>query len=159
DAARWVAVAAQPPRPPALDRHQITGSLGYLQRTYGVPEQEALRRLQLQAIGPALAGKLAGAAGAPDAGMWMGPQARGLVVAAKSREAVRPQLAAASNADHIDVKQVAHSLAELVATRQDLAGRFGDGEDNPLLPRIVESDNQVVVWRRDVPGWTGHPLA
>jgi streptogrisin C len=156
-AARWV--APEPPRPPELDRRQITGSLSYLQRAYGVSEQEALRRLQLQAIGPALAVKLTDKAAASYAGMWMDQQTGRLVVAARDPEAVRPQLSTVYNADHIDVKQVAHSLAELAAARQDLAGRFGDGEDSPLLPRIVESDNQVVVWRRDVPGWTGRPLA
>ena len=158
DAARWAAPPA-PPRPPELDRHQIAGSLSYLQRAYGVPEQEALRRLQLQAIGPALAAKLTSRAAASYAGMWMDQQNGRLVVAARDPVAVRPVLAMSSNADHIDVKQVAHSLVELTVARQDLAGTFGDGEDSPLLPRIVESDNQVVVWRRDVPGWTGRPLA
>src|SRR5204862_2858464 len=143
DAARWAA-PPPPPRPPELDRHQIAGSLSYLQRAYGVPEQEALRRLQLQAIGPALAAKLTSRAAASYAGMWMDQQTGRLVVAARDPVAVRPVLGMSSNADHMDVKQVAHSLVELTVARPALAVPFGVGEDSPPLPRYVERYTHVV---------------
>jgi streptogrisin C len=144
-----------------LDARQVSGSVGYLRRTYGVSESEALRRLQLQATAQTLASTLFQRVPASYAGMWLDQAGGGrLVIAAKVPAAVSAAIGQVSDRDHIVIRQVTRSLADLTAIRAQVAAQVGDGPDSVLLPRVDERANQVVVWQRD---WlvTGdaHPLA
>jgi streptogrisin C len=127
-----------------LDAQQVRGSIAYLRKTYGVSEQEALRRLRLQATAQTLETALRREAPGSYAGMWIDQEHGGrLVVAAKTPAQVAPLAKGAS------VVRVKYSLAELTAARQRLAAELGDGPDSVLQPRVSEATNQVVVWRRD----------
>jgi streptogrisin C len=106
-----------------LDPGQVSGSIAYLRQAYGVSEQEALRRLD-QADG-------------------------GRLVVATSPQTVAGHLSGLPDRGHIVVKRVSRSLAELRATRDRLAAEVGDGPDSVVLPRVSETTNQVVAWRRD----------
>ena len=135
---------------PGLDPAQLRGSIGYLRQTYGVSEQEALRRLALQQTAQDLAGRLAQRTPATYAGMWLDQAAGGrLVVATTSPAAVDGELRGVPDRVHITVRRVAHSLAELQATQRRLAARLGDGPASVLLPEVVVQENRVVVFKRD----------
>jgi streptogrisin C len=133
-----------------LDPRQVRGSIAYLHRTFGVSESEALRRLELQARGQSLAGKLEQRAAGSYAGMWMDHAHGGrLVVAAKAPGVVAGMLAGLPDRAHVTVARVSRSLTELQALRQRVADEVGDGQDSILQPRVDEKANQVVVWNRD----------
>ncbi|GII24584.1 hypothetical protein Pme01_41810 [Planosporangium mesophilum] len=133
-----------------LNPEQVSGSIAYLRQAYGVSEQEALRRLELQRTAITLAATLEQKAAGSYAGLWL-DQADGgrLVVASTSPQAVSGHLAGLPDRGHIVVKQVGRSLAELRAARDRLAAEVGDGPDSVVLPRVSETTNQVVAWRRD----------
>jgi streptogrisin C len=133
-----------------LDPQQVRGSIAYLRKAYGVTEREALRRLELQRTAVTLAATLEKQAAGSYAGVWL-DQADGgrLILATTSPPAVAGLLRGLPDREHIMVKRVSHSLAELRAGRDRLASELGDGPDSIVLPRVSESANEVVAWRRD----------
>ncbi|MDT4989175.1 MAG: streptogrisin [Micromonosporaceae bacterium] len=150
-----------------LDARQVPGSIAYLRRTYGVSEAEALRRLRLQMTAQGLAGTLRQRVPAAYAGMWLDQAGGGrLVIEAKVPAAVATALGAVADRSHIVVHPAARSLDELDALRARVAAQLGDGPDSLLLPRVDETTNQVVVWKRDwliaaggAAATTAHPAA
>ena len=137
-------------RQSTIDPAAVRGSITYLRQTFGVSEAEALRRLRLQDTAEGLAERLAKDAAGSYAGMAIDHGHGGrLVVSATSPDVVTRLLAGTPDRAHISVKRVDRSLAQLVATKQRLAGQLGAGPDSAYLPEIAEDTNQVVVWRRD----------
>src|SRR3954469_15241230 len=85
--AALAAVPADAQTVPTLDPAQVRGSVAYLRQTYGVSEQEALRRLALQQTAQDLAGRLAQHAPSTYAGVWLDQAAGGRLVVATTAPA------------------------------------------------------------------------
>ncbi|MEU5696566.1 hypothetical protein [Actinosynnema sp. NPDC020468] len=127
----------------------VRDSVDYLVGTYGVTEQEALRRLDLQRSAVALDGALRGSTAY--GGMYLDQEAGGvLVVQATKTAAVEPFLARLPDRAHVRTKVVRNSLASLRATEARISAQVGAGPDAVYLPAVSERDNKVVVWER---GW------
>ena len=135
---------------PWLNPATVRGSVHYLRTTFGVSEDEAMRRLRLQQWAETQAARLESQAAATYAGMRLDQQHGGrLVVMSTSVGSVKTLLRAAPDRKHIVVERVSRSLAQLRATRQRLASQLGAGPDSLLLPEVSEDTNQVVVWKGD----------
>ncbi|MEU8226650.1 trypsin-like serine protease [Kribbella sp. NPDC048915] len=135
----------------ALAADNVRGSLNYLIGRYGVSEAEALRRLELQRISPALSERLAKEEPDSYAGMWIDQDNGGkLVVAMTKPERLAAIADTFPDAGNIRAKQVTRSLKELNAIRDDLVARLGrPGPESLVLPTVREDLNQVVLLRRD----------
>ncbi|MFD9736694.1 hypothetical protein [Umezawaea sp. NPDC059074] len=135
--------------PKSVDPESARESVRYLVKAYGVSEQEALRRLELQRQADGLDEVLRRDAGAEYGGMWIDQDAGGELVVAMTRpEAADRYLAALPDRSHVRTKPVRHSLAALTEARKRIAARVGAGPDAVHLPAVSEAENQVVVWER-----------
>ncbi|MCP2165596.1 S1 family peptidase [Goodfellowiella coeruleoviolacea] len=141
---------AAPAESSPLDPAAVGASVRYLVSTYGVTEQEALRRLRLQRDAAALDAQLRQEAAGQYGGMWLDQDNGGvLVVATTSGDTtIAPRLDRMADRAHITTRPVQHSLAELTATRDQIAGRVAAGPDGIYLPEVSETENRVVVWER-----------
>ncbi|MCS7476203.1 S1 family peptidase [Umezawaea endophytica] len=134
---------------PSVDRASVGESVRYLVEAYGVPEREALRRLDLQKQADELDGALRKDASAEYGGMWIDHAAGGeLVVAMTDTAAAELHLAKLPDRSHVRTRTVEHSLAELTEARGRIAARVGAGPDAVYLPAVSEVENRVVVWER-----------
>jgi streptogrisin C len=101
-------------------------SITHLRQRYGVPADEAARRLALQQTAGELADRLAGQFPAEYGGMWLDQAAGGvLTIAATDPDRIRPALAGLPDADRIRVVPVAHPLSRLGAAAAELASALG----------------------------------
>lgn len=136
-------------RTSALDPATVAASTAYLEQTYGVGPDEALRRLQLQSDATRLDATLRAKAAASYGGMAIDQQHGGvLTVDATDPAAVKPFLDQLPDRQHVQTRTVAHSLAELTQTRDQLAKQVDAGADSAYLPAVDQQDNNVVLWRR-----------
>ncbi|MBB5897572.1 trypsin-like serine protease [Kutzneria kofuensis] len=134
---------------PTLDPAAVAGSMSYLEQAYGVSPAEALRRLELQLDATRLDTTLRAKASASYGGMALDQQHGGvLTVDATDPAAVKPFLAQLPDRSHVRTRTVAHSLAELTSTRDQLAQQVAAGADSEYLPAVDQQDNNVVLWRR-----------
>jgi len=133
---------------PTLDPAAVAGSMGYLERAYGVTPAEALRRLELQLDATQLDATLRAKASEVYGGMAIDHQHGGvLVVDTTDPTVIRSLLAQFPDRTHIRTRTVRHSLAELTAVRDRLAKEAG--KDVTYLPAVDQQANTVVLWRRD----------
>ncbi|MEU4743664.1 hypothetical protein AB0G02_24805 [Actinosynnema sp. NPDC023658] len=140
--------AAAPPARATLDPASVAESVRYLVGSYGVSEREALRRLRLQAESVRLDEVLRTENAAEYGGMWLDQESGVLVVAMTDPAAAERHLKDLPDRAHVRTRPVRHSLADLTAARDRIAGKVGAGADAVYLPAVDERDNQVVVWER-----------
>jgi streptogrisin C len=143
-------VAALPSLHSSLDPASVRESVHYLVKTYGVSEQEALRRLELQNDAQKLDGLLRRDVGAEYGGMWLDQENGGTLVVAMTKPAsAQKYVQAMSDRAHVRTRAVQHSLASLTAAKSRIASQVGAGPDAVYLPVVSEADNRVVVWERN----------
>ncbi|ALG15398.1 hypothetical protein AOZ06_39030 [Kibdelosporangium phytohabitans] len=131
----------------ALDPASVRESVQYLEKTYKVTEQEALRRLELQNDAVKLDQSLRRDRGAEYGGMWLDQQEGRLVVATTKPDSVAPYVQAMPGGN-VRTQQVRYSLQQLTAAKGRLAAKVGAGPEAVYLPAVSESENRVVLWER-----------
>ncbi|NUT53734.1 MAG: hypothetical protein HOV94_41555 [Saccharothrix sp.] len=148
--------ATAAPSRAALNPAAVAESVRYLVDSYGVSEQEALRRLALQDEAVRLDGVLRRENPAEYGGMWLDQDAGELVVAMTEPAAAQRHLEGLPDRAHVRTQPVRHSLADLTAAKDRIAAKVGAGPDAMYLPAVDERDNEVVVWER---AWVGQEKA
>jgi streptogrisin C len=130
---------------PKLEPATVAGSVNYLRKTYGVTENEALRRLRLQATAHRLVKTLA--TQKSYAGLRLDQDNGGrLVISTTAPRDLAAVTAGLADKQHVSVRQVKHSLAELTGIQR----RLGKDLAGSTLTTGVDVDaNQVVVWKPD----------
>ncbi|MET8759131.1 trypsin-like serine protease [Lentzea sp. NPDC004782] len=133
-----------------IDPSTVKESIGYLVKTYGVSEREALRRLELQNDATRLDEALKREAPGEYGGMWLDQEGGGrLVVAMTKPSAAQRHVVAMPDRGHVKIRTVQHSLASLRAARDRISEQVGAGPDSVYLPSVSATENRVVVWERD----------
>lgn len=133
-----------------LSPARVKGSISYLTEQYGVSEQEALRRLELQRKSPEIDRRLSETF--PDAygGMWLDQEGGGFLrVAMTNPELLRAHvLTGVADMEDIAPFQVRWSLRELNATAERISRSLGLTMDDDLYPVVSEPDNLVILFER-----------
>jgi len=129
------------------------GSVSYLKAQYGVDEKEALRRLELQRIAPALDSELAKRYPDSFAGTYLDQQNGGLLVV-RSKDLSRTENALRGLPDvaHIKVRTAKWSLNELRATEDRVTKKLNLPFETTQRKAEVTIDlvtNTVLVWQRE----------
>ncbi|WP_433510376.1 S1 family peptidase [Nonomuraea sp. CA-143628] len=128
--------------PAKLRVADVSGSVDYLTKKYGVSVDEAMRRLELQRTSGALHAVLARDYADTYAGSWIDQENGGvLVVESTAADALAPALRAIPDRDHIRVAAARHSLKELKAKAADVSARLGLTPEQ--APVINEQENRV----------------
>ncbi|MFI0798782.1 streptogrisin C [Amycolatopsis lurida] len=133
----------------SLDPASVRESMRYLVENYGVSEQEALRRLELQTDSLKLDELLRRDRGTEYGGMWLDQDKGQLVVAMTKPSAAEPYLRAMPVRSAVRTQQVQHSLQQLTAAKERVAAKVGAGPEAVYLPSVSESENRVVLWERE----------
>nr|MDT0661650.1 trypsin-like serine protease [Micromonospora sp. DSM 115978] len=133
-------------------------SIAYLTGTYGVPADEAARRLALQQTSAELADQLARRFPDQYGGMWLDQTGGGvLTIAATDPERVRPALADLPDAAHLRVVPVAHPLRQLTAAADELAATLGVTAGTDVV--VDQPGNTLLVLTGDRVSTAGSRLA
>jgi len=145
------AVASEVIPPPVgspLDLDSAPGSVRYLMERYGVSQEEALRRLELQRISPQLSAWFTEKQSDSYAGMWI-DQADGgnLIIASTDPVKVLSATRSLQDRAHIRTVKVKWSLKALEATAQRLSSRLNAGPDPDYTVDVDVVENKAVVWR------------
>jgi streptogrisin C len=140
------------PAQPALKAQENRGSIAYLTQRYKVSESEALRRLALQRLAPALDAALAAKYPNTFAGTYLDQEGGGrLVVNTTDPSGIRPALAKVNDSAHVTAQQVRWSLMELTATQARLNRTIGMPHETTKRKAEVTIDvpgNVVAVYQR-----------
>jgi streptogrisin C len=146
--------AAQEPDPLSpsepLPHSQVRGSVAYLTTTYGVSEEEALRRLELQRASPALAKHLAQQFPHEYAGMWLDQDNGGvLMVGMTQPELLADAVGSFPDRAHVRAIQARWSLQQLNEIAQHLTTTLEADPDQGFNVVADEVRNTVVVWQHE----------
>lgn len=136
--------------PPPLVAEEVTGSITYLRTRYGVNDREALRRLDLQRINPAVNEALNKDYPDAFAGSHIDQERGGrLVVHATDTATVRRAVRRIRDAEHIDVVPARWSLKELQATANAIDSDLNpdDGKARVAEVSVDVEDNVVAVYQ------------
>lgn len=135
---------------PPLKVSQVPGSVAYLIRRFGISEQDALRRLELQRIAPELQEKLEAAFPDEYAGTWIDQEGGGyLMVAATQPVTVDEALRGLSDAAHIRTVKARWSLRQLRDSQTRLEKALNNGFRARTAETAIDTVNNVVgVYRR-----------
>ncbi|GAA3640553.1 streptogrisin C [Lentzea atacamensis] len=132
-----------------IDPSSVKESIEYLVKTYGVSEQEALRRLELQNDAAKLEEMLKRDASGEYAGMWLDQEGGGkLVVAMTKPSAAQRHVVTMPDRANVKIRTVKNSLSALRSAHDRISKQVGAGPDAVHLPAISETENRVVVWER-----------
>ncbi|HKE52343.1 MAG TPA: hypothetical protein VKE25_12620 [Actinomycetes bacterium] len=135
-----------------LELANVQESVDYLKRTYLISTAEALRRLELQRISPALAERLKREFPDSYGGMWLDQDHGGVVViAGTNTKAIGAALADQPDRAHIRVRQVRHSLRQLDAAAHRIAARLRIYSGGPVDVGVNPTTNGVDVLTRGKP--------
>ncbi|MFC7548151.1 hypothetical protein [Plantactinospora sp. GCM10030261] len=119
---------------------EVRESVDYLVREFGVNQAEALRRLELQRLAPALDEQLSDAFPGSYGGMWLDQAGGGtLVVNATSQREISDALRGVPERDHIRIAPVVHTKQSLDADVQTINETYGE------IATVDEVTNRVVV--------------
>ncbi|MFD5828470.1 trypsin-like serine protease [Lentzea sp. NPDC060358] len=148
-AAATAGPASAEPSSARTDPGSVRESVAYLVRTYGVDQQEALRRLELQRDAGELDRWLRRVAPDLYGGMWIDQKAGGtLVVTFTDPSAARQHIAGRPGAAAAQVRTVKYSLAALSSASERIGEQVGAGPESVYLPAVSTTENRVVVWER-----------
>ncbi|GID30451.1 hypothetical protein [Paractinoplanes brasiliensis] len=140
------------PRQAAPVAQENRGSIAYLTARYKISEDEALRRLALQKLAPALDAELAKKFPKTFAGSYLDQAGGGrLVVNSTDPAGMTAALAAAGDSAHVVAAKVKWSLAELTATEARLRRTVGDPHETTARKAEFAIDvpgNTVAVYQR-----------